>query len=81
LPDRSGNAFIYSTNRRLSAVQCPQCGKEIQNPNPDCRPFCSDRCKLVDLGKWISGDYRIVAEDAEENGKDDRPKPTNPEEE
>ena len=26
------------------------------------RPFCSERCKLADLGRWLSGDYRIPAE-------------------
>jgi endogenous inhibitor of DNA gyrase (YacG/DUF329 family) len=27
--------------------------------DPAWRPFCSERCKLADLGRWISGDYRI----------------------
>ena len=39
--------------------QCPTCNKEISlqdNPN---RPFCSERCKLVDLGKWVSEEYRV----------------------
>jgi endogenous inhibitor of DNA gyrase (YacG/DUF329 family) len=28
------------------------------------RPFCSDRCKHADLGRWLTGDYRIAAEPA-----------------
>ena len=43
-------------------VKCPLCGKtgEIdQLGDLPSFPFCSDRCKLVDLGRWIDGDYAI----------------------
>ena len=30
--------------------------------DPAWRPFCSERCKLADLGRWLSGDYRIAGE-------------------
>jgi uncharacterized protein len=41
---------------------CPVCRKEtIWSDNP-FRPFCSERCRLIDLGKWASGDYRIPGE-------------------
>ncbi len=33
------------------------------------RPFCSERCKMVDLGRWAMEDYRIVAGSAEESDK------------
>jgi len=47
-------------------VTCPHCGKEHQwDTNNRFRPFCSERCKLIDLGKWASEDYR-VAQPAEE---------------
>lgn len=43
---------------------CPTCGKptvwSIQNPY---RPFCSERCKMADLGSWLNGDYRVPAVD------------------
>lgn len=40
---------------------CPQCGKEHQwdTRNPS-RPFCSERCKLIDLGKWVNEEYRVT---------------------
>lgn len=42
-------------------TRCPQCGVlsvySIKNPS---RPFCSDRCKLIDLGAWASGRYSIA---------------------
>ena len=41
-------------------VRCPQCGgmSEYRVDNP-ARPFCSPRCKLMDLGAWAEGRYAI----------------------
>jgi endogenous inhibitor of DNA gyrase (YacG/DUF329 family) len=45
---------------------CPTCGKP---PEEKFRPFCSARCRDVDLHRWLSGRYAIpVAEDADEDG-------------
>jgi endogenous inhibitor of DNA gyrase (YacG/DUF329 family) len=38
---------------------------------PRFKPFCSERCKLLDLSKWVDGDYRIAAEPVEEPRDDD----------
>ena len=40
--------------------QCPRCGKSISWDErfPE-RPFCSERCKLIDLGAWLSETHRI----------------------
>ena len=41
-------------------VACPQCGKEhIWDTANRFRPFCSERCKLIDLGKWANEEYRV----------------------
>ena len=40
-------------------AKCPQCKKPIQWEGNAFRPFCSERCKLIDLGKWISEEYKI----------------------
>ncbi|BDG07574.1 DNA gyrase inhibitor YacG [Anaeromyxobacter paludicola] len=44
----------------MGGVRCPIC-KSPAAPRGENRhyPFCSDRCRLVDLGKWLSEDYRI----------------------
>ena len=39
-------------------VPCPICRKLVPVDGPDV-PFCSDRCREIDLGKWASGDYKI----------------------
>ena len=49
---------------------CPECGKPSQRAS---FPFCSDRCKDVDLNRWLTGSYVIPAtEDEEDGGEDDR---------
>jgi hypothetical protein len=39
-------------------LRCPAC-KTLVTPEDENFPFCSDRCRLIDLGKWASGEYRI----------------------
>lgn len=41
-----------------TALRCPTCGTLVLRDDPDM-PFCSGRCRLIDLGKWASGAYRI----------------------
>jgi len=43
-------------------VPCPVCKKEAAWKDNPFRPFCSDRCRLMDLGKWASEEYRIAGE-------------------
>lgn len=41
-------------------VNCPQCGKLAKwNPSNPFRPFCSERCKTIDLAQWAQETYRI----------------------
>ena len=44
-------------------ISCPTCKCSLEwNPENPHRPFCSERCKLMDLGAWANEDYRIPAE-------------------
>ena len=46
-------------------VDCPTCGKPVPwSPQSAYRPFCCERCKLIDLGAWASGEHRIAGEPA-----------------
>ncbi len=48
-------------------VACPGCGdKTPYDPANPYRPFCSKRCKLIDLGQWASEQYRIPESDKPE---------------
>ena len=53
--------------KRTVKLRCPICKKSVKSSDPDF-PFCSDRCRLFDLGKWASGGYVISSPvtDAEE---------------
>jgi uncharacterized protein len=39
-------------------MKCPICKKEVKLPNPEA-PFCSERCRIIDLGNWASERYVI----------------------
>lgn len=47
-------------SKKPLVVACPQCGKEIVwSSDNKYRPFCSERCKMIDLGQWANEEYRI----------------------
>lgn len=51
---------------RAPVVSCPRCGAQIKwSAENRFRPFCSERCKLIDLGDWAMERYRVPVE---ENG-------------
>jgi endogenous inhibitor of DNA gyrase (YacG/DUF329 family) len=43
----------------LKKVKCPICRTEVEWENNPHRPFCSERCRLIDLGAWVEERYRI----------------------
>jgi hypothetical protein len=45
---------------KFKKVACPTCGKEVEwRPESAFRPFCSQRCKLIDLGAWGNENYKV----------------------
>jgi hypothetical protein len=52
------------------ARRCPICRREIPTNAQAPRPFCSARCRAVDLGSWLDGQYRISGpvEEVEDEG-------------
>jgi uncharacterized protein len=60
--------------KRSLKLKCPICKKPVKAEAPDF-PFCSERCRLVDLGKWARGAYVITSPvtDAEEAIRDAHP--------
>jgi endogenous inhibitor of DNA gyrase (YacG/DUF329 family) len=60
-------------------VDCPACGRKVAfEPANRWRPFCSERCRTVDLGAWASGAYVVSAGASEETGREDGLDPDGP---
>lgn len=60
--------------QRVAESKCPICKKPVETDrtrNP-AWPFCSKRCKTIDLGRWLGEDYRIAeSESAPQNEAED----------
>ena len=57
-------------------VSCPACGgKSIYAPSNPYRPFCSGRCKNLDLGAWATESFRVESEDPADDQPLGDPKP------
>lgn len=71
----SDNTKLDNTEPAKTVVLCPTCSKEIVwSPEQKWRPFCSERCKLIDLGEWANESYSVSGEsenDFEINPKED----------
>lgn len=49
---------------------CPICGKPVKPDDPE-QPFCSERCRLIDLANWASEKYAVPGEPLRGPGEDD----------
>lgn len=53
-------------------TRCPRCGASTRlDPQNPWRPFCSERCKLVDLGDWFNQRYSIPVQESEPDSDED----------
>lgn len=50
------------SNKKLE-VKCPCCKKSFEYYSSDFRPFCTERCKMVDMGHWFDESYTIAGKD------------------
>ena len=56
-------------------ARCPICGKDARpRPENPAAPFCSARCKTVDLGKWLNEEYRVPTNEKPEGGEPEEAK-------
>lgn len=64
----------FENKYEAAAVTCPICHKPASaEPVNPWRPFCSERCKLADLGQWFAGRYAIPADREPEAGEPPEP--------
>lgn len=55
-----------------AAPECPSCRRAVLlRPENPCFPFCSERCRAIDLGRWLGGEYRIPVESPDEDDDGD----------
>lgn len=54
-------------------MKCPNCGRPVTLKDNPARPFCSERCQLIDFGRWANEEYSVPAEEiaplSEETGE------------
>ena len=63
---------MTAARARGPLVDCPTCGRKVAyEPANRWRPFCSQRCKTVDLGAWASDAYVVSADASQETGRED----------
>jgi endogenous inhibitor of DNA gyrase (YacG/DUF329 family) len=54
-------------------VACPRCGAQVAwSAASRWRPFCSERCKMADLGAWATEEYRVPAAENKQPGEDEK---------
>jgi len=60
--DANPAVLICDAKYDMPLVKCPRCGNEAEYNGNEFRPFCSERCKLIDFGAWADEDYALPTE-------------------
>jgi len=58
--------------------KCPTCRKQVEWQDNPWRPFCSERCKLIDFDKWTTEEYRVPGRNINPAEIAERPEPEKP---
>jgi uncharacterized protein len=48
---------------KILKVNCPTCDEKFEYSLSEFRPFCCERCKLIDLGQWLDGSYSLESKE------------------
>lgn len=60
---------MSATDHRARWVRCPACGQQaLYAAENRARPFCSERCRSIDLGAWANESYRVAADNPPDEG-------------
>lgn len=57
---------------KKTEIKCPRCGKKTFWQENTSRPFCSEICRLIDLGRWANEDYAIEGKQAPQSEEDNQ---------
>jgi len=61
---------FYDNQMKKLPIKCPRCGAVAAWEDNPSRPFCSEKCRLVDLGNWANEDYTIAGGKAPQHDRD-----------
>jgi len=50
----------------IKNIKCPNCRKPAPWEDNPFRPFCSERCRMIDLGAWVNEEYRVPGDEMPE---------------
>lgn len=56
-------------------MRCPTCEREFEPAESTARPFCCERCRLIDLGRWLGEGYGLPADPSEDADDERRESP------
>jgi uncharacterized protein len=56
----------FMNSNGIKNIKCPNCRKPAPWEGNPSRPFCSERCRMIDLGAWVTESYRIPGDDKPE---------------
>jgi len=56
----------------MAELQCPTCGKPFNLQHSAAMPFCSERCRLIDLGRWLNEQQGLPVDEEEEEGQESK---------
>lgn len=57
----------------MALVLCPTCGLPFESTEASAMPFCSERCRLIDLGRWLNEEPRLPVEPGDDELEDIQP--------
>ncbi|MFO0875403.1 MAG: tRNA (adenosine(37)-N6)-threonylcarbamoyltransferase complex ATPase subunit type 1 TsaE [Phycisphaerales bacterium] len=60
-------ALVHAWRRALHGTACRTCGRSLDLASPTA-PFCSQRCRMADLGRWFAGEFRVSGPAPEDEG-------------
>jgi uncharacterized protein len=59
----------------MPQLRCPICERMFEQAESTSMPFCSPRCKTIDLGRWLGERYSVPVERSEDEEEEDAPPP------
>jgi hypothetical protein len=54
----------------MALMLCPTCARRFESQTTTAMPFCSERCRLIDLGRWLTEEQRLPIEPEDEKEAD-----------